>query len=426
MTRAASRRRALTASTIPAVTVSAHDSLVLLALLVAGDGAARARARSCASRTRSCSCWAVSASASSRASPHISLQPEIVLVGFLPPLLYSGAFFTSLRDLRTQRAGDLAARGGSRARDDADGGRRLPRGHRRALVAGLLRDRRDRRAHRRGRGNRDRLAAGPAAPARDADRGREPDQRRDGARRLQLRRRGRRHGELLALACDLALRGGRGRGRCDRARRRLRAAPVPAPARPLADGDRDRAALGLLRLPARAGRRRLRRARRGHRGHLRGLVHARADDRADATAGRRRLGDPHLPAQRAALRPRRAAAAPDPRLAARALDRLAARRRRDRERGRDRHAPDLGLPRHLHPEMAVEAHPRARPLSALAVPDADRLGRPPRSRLAGRGARAAAHDRRRRALPAALVRDLPGVLRDPRPRSSCRDSRSRP
>ncbi|MDX6563747.1 MAG: monovalent cation/hydrogen antiporter [Gaiellales bacterium] len=34
-------------------------------------------------------------------APHIALQPEIVLVGFLPPLLYSGAFFTSLRDLRT-------------------------------------------------------------------------------------------------------------------------------------------------------------------------------------------------------------------------------------------------------------------------------------------------------------------------------------
>ena len=34
-------------------------------------------------------------------APHIELQPEIVLVGFLPPLLYSAAFFTSLRDLRT-------------------------------------------------------------------------------------------------------------------------------------------------------------------------------------------------------------------------------------------------------------------------------------------------------------------------------------
>ena len=33
-----------------------------------------------------------------------SCSPEIVLVGILPPLLYSGAFFTSLRDLRTNCA----------------------------------------------------------------------------------------------------------------------------------------------------------------------------------------------------------------------------------------------------------------------------------------------------------------------------------
>src|SRR6266540_3927990 len=32
--------------------------------------------------------------------PHVTLEPQIVLVAILPPLLYSGAFFTSLRDLR--------------------------------------------------------------------------------------------------------------------------------------------------------------------------------------------------------------------------------------------------------------------------------------------------------------------------------------
>src|ERR1700712_5696815 len=32
--------------------------------------------------------------------PHITLQPDLVLVLFLPPLLYGSAFFTSLRDLR--------------------------------------------------------------------------------------------------------------------------------------------------------------------------------------------------------------------------------------------------------------------------------------------------------------------------------------
>ena len=50
-------------------------------------------------------------------------------------------------------------------------------------------------------------------------------------------------------------------------------------------------------------------------------------------------------------------------------------------------------PGHLHPALALEAHPRARPVSAVAVPGADRLGGPARRRLARRGARAAAHDR---------------------------------
>ena len=35
--------------------------------------------------------------------PKIELPPEVVLVAVLPPLLYSGAFFTSLRDLRQNR-----------------------------------------------------------------------------------------------------------------------------------------------------------------------------------------------------------------------------------------------------------------------------------------------------------------------------------
>jgi monovalent cation/hydrogen antiporter len=35
--------------------------------------------------------------------PHLQLAPDVVLIAILPPLLYSGAFFTSLRDLRTYR-----------------------------------------------------------------------------------------------------------------------------------------------------------------------------------------------------------------------------------------------------------------------------------------------------------------------------------
>ena len=33
--------------------------------------------------------------------PRVTLPPDVVLVAFLPPLLYSAAFFTSLKDLRT-------------------------------------------------------------------------------------------------------------------------------------------------------------------------------------------------------------------------------------------------------------------------------------------------------------------------------------
>jgi len=35
--------------------------------------------------------------------PHVALPPDVVLVAVLPPLLYSGAFFTSLRDLRANK-----------------------------------------------------------------------------------------------------------------------------------------------------------------------------------------------------------------------------------------------------------------------------------------------------------------------------------
>ena len=33
--------------------------------------------------------------------PEFELNPELVFFGVLPPLLYSAAFFTSLRDLRS-------------------------------------------------------------------------------------------------------------------------------------------------------------------------------------------------------------------------------------------------------------------------------------------------------------------------------------
>src|SRR5512132_2787149 len=39
--------------------------------------------------------------------PEVSLPPDVVLVGFLPPLLYVSAYFTGLRELR-QNLGEIS------------------------------------------------------------------------------------------------------------------------------------------------------------------------------------------------------------------------------------------------------------------------------------------------------------------------------
>ena len=46
--------------------------------------------------------------------PDFELPPQLVLVGMLPPLLYSSAYFTGLRELRANAAADLAARNRAR------------------------------------------------------------------------------------------------------------------------------------------------------------------------------------------------------------------------------------------------------------------------------------------------------------------------
>ena len=55
----------------------------------------------CASPTPSCWCWAGWRSASSPACPTCELEPDLVLLLFLPPLLYAAAFFANLRELRS-------------------------------------------------------------------------------------------------------------------------------------------------------------------------------------------------------------------------------------------------------------------------------------------------------------------------------------
>src|ERR687887_2125016 len=78
---------------------AAHDALALLALLVAG---AALLALAPTLRLPYPILLVVGGLALGFVPgiPHLVLDPRIVLVAILPPLLYSAAFFTSLRDLR--------------------------------------------------------------------------------------------------------------------------------------------------------------------------------------------------------------------------------------------------------------------------------------------------------------------------------------
>ena len=131
--------------------------------------------------------------------PDIQLDPDLVLLVFLPPLLYSSAFFADLRALRDGRAGHLPD--GDRARPgDGGGGRRdRPRADRPA-VGDVVRARRDRLADRPGGGDGDHAPRRRAAADGQRPRGREPVQRRHRARRLQGRGGGGHRRERLGRA----------------------------------------------------------------------------------------------------------------------------------------------------------------------------------------------------------------------------------
>ena len=84
------------------MTISAHDSLVLLALLVAAT-ALLVLAPIVRIPYPILLVLGGLGIGFVPGAPDVQLSPEIVLVGILPPLLYSAAFFTSLRDLRANR-----------------------------------------------------------------------------------------------------------------------------------------------------------------------------------------------------------------------------------------------------------------------------------------------------------------------------------
>ena len=342
--------------------------------------------------------------------PNVVLPPEVVLIGILPPLLYSAAFNTGLRELRRNLRPISFLALGLVAADDGHGRRRRALRDR-SLVAGRVRARSNRLADRSARRDVDRPAA-RRPTARDRDhRRREPGQRRHGARPLQVRGRSGAHRLVLAPACgrEPFLVGSRRHRR--RARDRPRD-PIRAPARlqPAARGD-DRVSHWLLRVPAGSGARCVRRARGRHGRRLHGLAYAGADDGRDSAPGRRFLGDLQLPVERAALRPRRPPAAADPRPAARLLVGGAHRLCGARLGRRVSDSNRLRLPDHLHPAVGVAESSRARSRSALAVRRVHLLGGDEGSGHARRGACDSAEHGFRRAVLRPLADRLPRVLR---------------
>ena len=123
--------------------------------------------------------------------PEISLDPELALVLFLPPLLMDGAYYHRFRPLPPTPSRHPVPR--RRRGPVHDPGRRRgrPLGSIPALALGrLLRAGRDRLAARRRRGPGGAPARHAAAPAAGVARRREPAERRHRAGPLPVRRRG--------------------------------------------------------------------------------------------------------------------------------------------------------------------------------------------------------------------------------------------
>ena len=326
--------------------------------------------------------------------PDAELEPELVLVIFLPPLLYSAAYFANLRDLKADlRAISLLAIGLVIATAAAVR-RRGTRADRRAAVGGGV------------RAGRDRPPAERPGPWHQRPRGREPDQRRYRAGALPGGGRRRRR-LVLAGRGGPAARPRRDRRHRDRPRRRLGDRGGPQAARRPAGGGHDLAPERVRGLrPGRAGRC-LRGPGGGHDRHLRRLALARDLHGAHAAHGLLGVGDPDLPAQRAAVRADRPAAAADRRgPLRRAAGRAAGHRGGGLARG-DRLPARLGARQRLGDPGARPAREPARAAGRLAPAHDPGLGGHARLGLARRRARPARRlPRSRRAAVRHLRRDL--------------------
>ena len=161
------------------------------------------------------------------ALPRIELAPELVLLGMLPPLIYSAGVSMSWREFRFNlRPIALLAVGCVMFTTCAVAvGRPFPAGH---AAGGRLRARRHRLAAGRGGAARHRAAAWAAPPPARRARGRRSGQRRDRADSLPLRRGRGQHRAVLLAARRRALRADpRRRDRLRHRRRLAQSAPAP-------------------------------------------------------------------------------------------------------------------------------------------------------------------------------------------------------
>ena len=144
--------------------------LLIAGLLVAVAGLS-ALARACRCPTRSCWSSAAPLFGFVPGLPEVELDPEVVLVVFLPPLLYASAIFANFGDLRANLRGLTLSTVGLVLVDHGRGGVGGARAHPGAALGGRLRARGDRLADRPAGGGDDHAAPrrprdGSSAPSR--------------------------------------------------------------------------------------------------------------------------------------------------------------------------------------------------------------------------------------------------------------------
>ena len=136
--------------------------------------------------------------------PDVLLEPDLVLLIFLPPLLFNAAYTSSIRELRSSLRAIALTSIGLVLLTTCSVALVAHAVDRRAAVGRRVRARRDRVADRPARRHSDHAPAGRAAAADRGHRGREPGQRRHRAGGVPDRG-GRRHGGTF----DLLARDGR-------------------------------------------------------------------------------------------------------------------------------------------------------------------------------------------------------------------------